>query len=238
MTKRLIAFVAFLLGLVYATFSELQLVLPALLHGAIVTVEVAALAILVCTAAAFAAGVGRLSPSPLLRWPAAIYVEIFRGTSLLVILFWFYFVLPEFGITLSAMEAAVLGVGLNYGAYGAEIVRGAVKAVPRSQVEACTALNMRPFHRLRRVIVPQALVTMIPSWTNLMIELTKGTSLVAAVTLVDITYASVQQNQLYYRTVEIFMATLIMYYLLSQFIRLAGAVVEHRATRHLKPRLV
>ncbi|TJW59016.1 MAG: ABC transporter permease subunit, partial [Mesorhizobium sp.] len=80
-------------------------------------------------------------PAPL-RWLATVYVEIFRGTSALVQLFWLFFVLPQFGVTLDAFLVAVLALGLNVGAYGSEVVRGAIQSVARGQWEACTALNM------------------------------------------------------------------------------------------------
>ena len=225
--------VAFLAGTVFATFSELRVFLPALLRGAVVTIEVAALSFFLMTAAAFVAGTARLSPWTPVRWVATTYVEFFRGTSLLVQLFWFFFVLPEFGLTLSPMVAGVLGVGFNFGAYGAEIVRGAITAVPRGQWEAATALNLTPFRRMTRIVLPQALVVVIPPFGNLTIEMVKATSVVSAVTLVDITYASVQQNQLHYRTIEIFMVTLFLYYCLSQLIRFSLGILEERSKRHL-----
>ena len=225
--------VAFLAGTVFATFSELRVFLPALLRGAVVTVEVAALSFILMTAGAFVAGTARLSPWTPVRWVATTYVEVFRGTSLLVQLFWFFFVLPEFGLTLSPMAAGVLGVGFNFGAYGAEIVRGAITAVPRGQWEAATALNLTAYRRMTRIVLPQALVVVIPPFGNLTIEMVKATSVVSAVTLVDITYASVQQNQLHYRTIEIFMVTLFLYYCLSQLIRFSLGILEERSKRHL-----
>lgn len=225
--------VAFLAGTVFATFSELRVFLPALLRGAVVTIEVAALSFFLMTAAAFVAGTGRLSPWTPVRWAATTYVEVFRGTSLLVQLFWFFFVLPEFGLTLSPMVAGVLGVGFNFGAYGAEIVRGAITAVPRGQWEGAAALNLTAYRRMTRIVLPQALVVVIPPFGNLTIEMVKATSVVSAVTLVDITYASVQQNQLHYRTIEIFMVTLFLYYCLSQLIRFSLGILEERSKRHL-----
>ena len=225
--------VAFLAGMVFATFSELRVFLPALLRGALVTVEVAALSFLLMTVSAFAAGAARLSPWAAVRWTATAYIEVFRGTSLLVQLFWFFFVLPELGLTLSPMAAGVLGVGLNFGAYGAEIVRGAITAVPAGQWEAATALNLTAFRRMTRIVLPQALVVVIPPFGNLTIEMVKATSVVSAVTLVDMTYASVQQNQLHYRTVEIFVVTLFLYYCLSQLIRFSLGLLEERSRRHL-----
>ncbi len=99
-----------------------------------------------------------------LRWLAVAYIEVFRGTSALVQLFWLFFVLPHFGITLAPLNVAILTLGLNVGAYGAEVVRGAVSAVPRGQWEATVALNLTRMQALRRVVLPQAVVSMIPPW--------------------------------------------------------------------------
>ncbi|WP_306120657.1 MULTISPECIES: ectoine/hydroxyectoine ABC transporter permease subunit EhuC [unclassified Roseitalea] len=230
------AITAFLAGLGVATFSELRIFLPALLRGAVVTVQVSVLSIALFLLTAFVAGIARAFGTAPVRWSAAIFVEVFRGTSLLVILFWFFFVLPEFGVVMPPMVAAVLGIGLNFGAYGAEVVRGAVQSVPRGQTEASIALNMTQFKRMTRIIIPQAVVITIPGLSNLTIELIKATALVSAVTLTDITFASVQQNQLHYRTLEIFAITVLLYYCLAQFIRFGGGWLEDHFSRHLKPR--
>ena len=138
----LIGVLAFLFGLTVATFSELRVFFPALLAGAVVTLKVFALSLPVFLALSFAAAAGRTSAYAPIRWLTSAYVEIFRGTSLLVQLFWFFYVLPEFGIVLSPVMAATVAMGLNFGAYGAEVVRGAVSAVDKGQWEACVALNI------------------------------------------------------------------------------------------------
>ena len=109
---------------------------PRLLDGALVTCAQFILAALVACVAALAAGLGRLSSLWPVRSLSVVYIELFRGTSLLVQLYWIFFVLPLFGISLPKFEAGFLSVGLNVGAYGAEIVRGAIQAVPRGQWEA------------------------------------------------------------------------------------------------------
>ncbi|MDE2791098.1 MAG: ectoine/hydroxyectoine ABC transporter permease subunit EhuC [Paracoccaceae bacterium] len=229
-----VALTAFLCGISFATFSELRIFLPAMLRGAVVTLQVSILSAVLFIVMSFLAGIAKDSGTRLVRWLAIGYIEVFRGTSLLVQLFWLYFVLPEFGIVLSPMMAGVLGVGLNFGAYGAEIVRGAMLAVPRGQQEASVALNLSDRACLIRIVIPQAVVVMIPGMTNLTIELIKATALVSAVTLVDITYASVQQNQLHYRTLEIFTITVMLYYCFAQFIRFGGSALEDRFSRHLR----
>lgn len=224
---------SFLAGLYFAVFSSVSQFLPALLKGLTVTVSVAVPSLLFTYLISVLAGLGRLSSVAPLRWMSAVYVEVFRGVSLLVILFWLYFVLPEFGLTLSAYTAAFLGISLNAGAYGAEIVRGAVQAVPRGQYEACTTLNIGNWHAYSRIILPQALVIAIPAMTNMTIELLKGTALVSAVTLVDLTAAGVRQNQLTYRTVEIFAVLALIYFCLAQVVRFSGTQIEQVFNRHL-----
>ncbi len=231
------ALIAFLVGLAFATFSEMRVFLPAILKGAVVTAQVSILSIALFLFMSVISGIGRLSAKTPIRWISIFYIEVFRGTSLLVILFWMFFVMPEFGVTLSPMVAGVAAIGLNFGAYGAEVVRGAIAAVPKGQTEATIALNMTPYKRMTRIVLPQAIAIMIPGMSNLTIELIKATALVSAVTLVDITYAAVQQNQLHYRTVEIFFITMLLYYVLAQFVRFGGEALEEYYTRHLSKRV-
>lgn len=191
---------------------------PRLLDGALVTCAQFVLAALVACVAALAAGLGRLSALWPVRSLAALYIEIFRGTSLLVQLYWIFFVLPLFGISLPKFEAGFLSVGLNVGAYGAEIVRGAIQAVPRGQWEASYALSMSPAKRMRRIILPQALVLMLPPWGNLMIELLKGTALVALISVPDLMFVAKQINGATFRSAEAFGAALLIYYILARFL--------------------
>ncbi|MCY1128743.1 MAG: ectoine/hydroxyectoine ABC transporter permease subunit EhuC [Paracoccaceae bacterium] len=189
---------------------------PRLLDGALVTCAQFILAALVACVAALAAGLGRLSSLWPVRSLSVVYIELFRGTSLLVQLYWIFFVLPLFGISLPKFEAGFLSVGLNVGAYGAEIVRGAIQAVPRGQWEAGYALSMSPAKRMRRIILPQALVLMLPPWGNLMIELLKGTALVALIAVPDLMFVAKQINGATFRSAEAFGAALLVYYLLAR----------------------
>lgn len=189
--------------------------LPILLEGAVVTIELTALGAVVALAMAFIAGLAKLSPWRIVRYPAAVYVEVFRGTSALVQLFWLYFVLPHFGVTISAFQAGWLALGLNIGAYGSEVVRGAILAVPRGQYEAAIALNLSTTQRMTRIIIPQAAVAMLPPWGNLLIELLKATSLVSLITLADLTFRAYQLNQATFRTAEIFTLVLVIYFVIA-----------------------
>ena len=227
------ALIAFLIGLFIATFAEFRVFLSPILQGAVVTAQVSILSIVLFLFLSFIAGIGRAYGGRTIRWTSIVYIEVFRGTSLLVILFWMFFVMPEFGIVLSPMVAGVAAIGLNFGAYGAEVVRGAFAAVPRGQSEATIALNMSSFRRMTRIVLPQAVAIMIPGLNNLTIELIKATALVSAVTLADLTYAAVEQNQLYFRTFEIFAIIMLLYYCLAQFVRFSGEALEEYYTRHL-----
>src|SRR4051794_8613720 len=180
---------------VLATQEAYSLFLPGLLQGAVLTIEIAVLGSLLAVVMGVLAALARMyGPAPV-RWLAIAYVEIFRGTSALVQLFWLFFVLPQFGVSLEPFTVAVLGLGLNVGAYGSEVVRGAILAVPRGQWEATLALNMTRPQALRRIILPQAFVAMIPPWGNLFIELLKSTALVSLITLTDLAFRAQQLNQ-------------------------------------------
>lgn len=207
--------------------------LPLLLQGAWVTVQVTFWGSLLAIASAVLAALGRLSPIGPLRWLAITYIEIFRGTSLLVQLFWLYFVLPmpPFNIEMSAFAVAVVGLGLHIGAYGAEVMRGAIRSVAKGQYEACTALNMTPFRRFTRIILPQALLAAIPPGTNLLIELLKNTSLVSLITLSDLAFRARQLDQATFMTLEIFALALLLYFLMAQVINLGMRLLERRLAR-------
>lgn len=209
--------------------------LPLLLEGTVVTVRIAALAALLAAALALLAALAKLSAWRPLRWFANVYIEVFRGTSLLVQLFWLYFVLPlpPFNLTLSPYAVAVAGLALNIGAYGAEVLRGAFAAVPRGQIEAAIALNIPPVKRFFGIVLPQALVIAIPPFGNLLIELLKGTSLVSLITLADLTFRADQLVQATFRTEEIFVLTLLIYFLLAQAINVAMRMLERRLGRGL-----
>lgn len=207
--------------------------LPLLLEGTLVTIKITALAALLAAVLALLASLAKLSPLRPLRWIANIYIEVFRGTSLLVQLFWLFFVLPlpPFNITMTPYTVAVLGLGLNIGAYGAEVMRGAFSSVPRGQIEAAIALNLPPWHRFFSIVLPQALVNAIPPFTNLLIELLKGSSLVSLITLADLTFRADQLVQSTFRSTEIFSLSLLIYFLLAQTIAYAMRMLEKQLSR-------
>ncbi|MFP5114848.1 ectoine/hydroxyectoine ABC transporter permease subunit EhuC [Bacillaceae bacterium C204] len=205
--------------------------LPSLLNGAKVTVQVLVLSMIFTYVIAFLAGLGKLSKFKMIRGICTFYIEIFRGTSLLVQLFWIYFVLPFFGIELSALAAGVIAMSLCYGAYASEIVRGAILSIPKGQTEASIALNMTPFQRMRNIILPQAVKIMLPGFGNISIELVKGTSLVSLITLGDLTYQALTlRNTNIGQTTEIFTSLLIIYFVIALPLIIVARWLEHRTS--------
>lgn len=198
-------------------FEFLTLYGDRILSGTLVTILLTVLATLLAVAVALAAGLMRMSSNLAVRGTATVYIEIFRGTSLLVQLYWIFFVLPLFGISLEKFTAGFVAVGMNLGAYGAEVVRGAILSVPRGQWEAALAINMSPAKRMRRVILPQALLIMLPSWGNLLIELLKGTALVALISVADLMFQVKQINGTTFMSAEAFGTALIIYYVVARF---------------------
>lgn len=195
---------------------------PRLLSGTVVTVAQFVLAAAVATALALVAGLMLLAQARTLRGVATVYVEIFRGTSLLVQLFWIFFALPMFGVTLDKFYAGFLAVGLNLGAYGAILVKGAIQAVPRGQWEAAIAINMSSFKRMVRIILPQAVIIILPSWGNLLIELLKATSLVALISVTDLMFVVRQINNETFMSAQAFGSALIIYYLIARVLVTPG----------------
>ncbi len=202
--------------------------LPVLIRGAGITIQLTLVSAALALGMALVAGLARLSPVWPLRFVAGLYVEVFRGTSVLVQLFWFYFALPLFGIRLDAFTAGVLALGLNVGAYGAEVVRGAILSVPKGQTEAAIALNFTPWQRMRRVVLPQAFVLMLPPFGNQLIELLKATALVSLITIPEMTFQGLTLRQTTGRTNEIFLWLLVLYFAVAYPLTLGVRWIERR----------
>jgi polar amino acid transport system permease protein len=202
--------------------------LPPLLHGLWITVLITAGGAVVAAAAAFAAGLARLSRHAWVSVPALVYIDVFRGTSALVQLFWAYFALPLLGIRLTAMTVGIAVLGLNIGAYGAEVVRGAVQAVPAEQREAAVALSFTERQAMWRIILPQALPLMLPPFGNLLIELLKSTALVSLITLGDLTFQGQVLRSATLRSGEIFTLVLFLYFVTALVITHGMRLLERR----------
>jgi len=162
-------------------------VAESLLRGAGTTGVIVAAASTLAAATSLVVALARMSNKVLLRVGAAIFTEFFRGTSALVQLFWAYFVLPALGLQLPAIGVGIAVLGLNAGAYGSEVVRASITAVPAGQWEASKILGLSPATRMGRVILPQALRIALPPLESLLVDILKASALVSLITIGDFT---------------------------------------------------
>lgn len=198
-----------------SSIMEISLVL---LEGIKITLIVLVLSIIISTLIAFVAGLSRVSSYVLLNKFTGFYVEIFRGTSLIIQLFWFSYALPGlFNIHLgSDIWTAVIAISLNYGAYMSEIVRGAILSVSSGQTEASIALNLTKFQRLRYVIIPQAIRMMLPEYGNYLIQILKATSLVSLIGLTDLLYyGNIYRSTHLAEAPTVYLLILVFYFVLA-----------------------
>lgn len=166
-------------------FALLKQGLPILLQGAAMTLAVSLLSIVIATIGGFFMALLRLSHSKILRALAFMYIWIFRGTPLLLVLYLTYYV-TWFGIRLPAFTAALLGMSLNATAYKAEIIRAGIMAVPKGQVEAAEAIGMAPLQVMRRIIIPQTVRLIIPPYISNAILVLKESAQISVITVPDL----------------------------------------------------
>ena len=188
----------------------------------------------------FAAGLALLSPWRWVRVISRIYVEGLRGTSEVVQLFWIFFALPVLvGFEFIPIWGGVAVLGLNHGAYGAEIVRGAVQSVPRAQYEGALALSLSPGQRMIRVILPQAVAEMIPPFNNLFIQLLKSTSILSFVFIPEITRQAKEVLVPNFNpwVIQIMLLLLLYYLVMSLVITAVMRVLERTTAARLGRRL-
>ncbi|HEY9067437.1 MAG TPA: ectoine/hydroxyectoine ABC transporter permease subunit EhuD [Burkholderiaceae bacterium] len=163
--------------------------LPILLQGAVVTVEVTLLAFALSTLIGLVLALMKVSHWRGVSVAGAGIVNVIRGLPIIVQLFYIYFVLPDFGIQLSAFQAGVIGLGIAYSAYQAENFRAGIEAVDHGQMEAAQAIGMRMPLIMRRVILPQAFRIALPPYGNTLVMMLKDSSLVSTITVAEMTRA-------------------------------------------------
>lgn len=206
---------------------------PGIWQGVLITLELTAGGALLAFAVAIALGLAARARNLMIRGSARVFIEFFRGTSLLVQLFWLFYVVPLFGYLIDPLVCGILALGLNYGAYGAEVIRGAINSVPQSQWEAATALDFSHWQRLRRVIFPQAWAEMIPPLTNLLIQLLKGTALASYILLQDLTFEIDELRRTTGNTLFSFGVGLVIYFVIGYALTLLMNALEVRAKNKL-----
>jgi polar amino acid transport system permease protein len=205
--------------------------LPQLLKGAVVTFQVTGLTAGIALVLSFLVAFARMAPFRMVRGIATVYVEVLRGTSAIVQLFYLFFILPAFGISMGPTTTAVIGLAMNMSAYGSEVVRAGLAAVPRSQHEAAAALALNRVQTYRLVAIPQALVIMMPSFANLLIELIKATSLVSLITLTELTFSGRQMVVSTGRSFQIWGLVLLIYFFMAYPLTWLVRQAERHAAR-------
>ncbi len=204
---------------------------PQLLEGALTTVEITSVSLLLGCALGLLIGIGRLNPARRLVYGmCTAYVAAIRGTPLLVQLFILFFGLPQFGILLPAYLCGVMGLGVYSGAYVSEIVRGAIQSIDKGQMEAARSIGLSSSQAMQSVILPQAVVRMIPPLGNEFIALIKNSALVSLLTIHDLMHEGQKIISVSYRSLEVYLAIAVVYFVLTGLTSLALRKLE----QHLK----
>ncbi len=216
--------------------------LPRLLEGALLTVELLALAVVIGGLLALPIGLARVAEPMWLRMPAWGYVFFFRGTPLLVQIFLIYYGLGQFETVRESVLwpflrepywCAIIAFALNTAGYVAEILRGAIQAVPANEIEAAKAFGMGTALRYRRIILPRAVRIALPAYGNEIILLLKASALASTITLLDLTGMARTVIARTYLPVEFFLTAGVIYLILTFLITRAFRFLERRANRYL-----
>lgn len=193
---------------------DLQILLPPLLKGVFITIQLTVLSLLLSLIIGFILALLRMSKNKLISSFARVYISIFRGTPLLVQLMYIYFALPAVGINFTAYQAAIIGLALNESAYLAEIFRAGIQSVPKGQTEAAYSIGMRSSMAMRRIILPQAIKNVLPAIGNAAIILLKNSSLAAVITVVELTRQGELLAASTFKTMEVYTLIAILYWIL------------------------
>lgn len=206
--------------------------LPHLLHGLVLTVEVSIIVIAISTVLGFPLAVARMSRHEIIRWPAQVYIEVFRCTPLLVQLLWVFYALPAvLGITIPPVPSVCIALTANLTAFMAEAYRAGMQSVPIEQVEAAQMLRLGRYQVLRHIVVPQAFRQQIPTILSLDVSLFKDTSLVSALGVGDLTFQGNVLASQTYRPMEIFTFVAIIYFVIAFPLTLITSAIEARIIR-------
>ena len=208
----------------------LQIALPKILIGLQITFKVSLICLLIGMVIGFPVALVRVYGPKWLRWFVTAYVEIFRGTPVLVQLFLIYFGLPQFGITFSAFTSAYLAIGLNSGAYQSEYFRGAIQAISSGQMMAARSIGMTRLQAIRHVIIPQAFRFAIPSWSNEAVSMVKISSIVYLIAVPEMLYVAKVLMSKYYNPMQTYILVGLVYLLVIGAMTLLLNEIERRTT--------
>ena len=209
-------------------FQDCLLFLPALLKGAVMTLLLVLCTMLISPLGGLLIALGRISPFKPVSAFCWFIIWLFRGTPLLLQLFFIYYGLPSLGITLPPLTSAVIGLGLNYSAYLGEIIRGAIQSIDHGQTEAAKAIGMTYGQAMRRVIIPQTYKRLMPPIGNEFIALIKDTALVSTIAMVELMRSADQLFNTYFNITALALAAFV-YLVLTTLFTVIFEKIEYRA---------
>ncbi|HTJ92734.1 MAG TPA: amino acid ABC transporter permease [Pararobbsia sp.] len=210
-------------------FSQVLPYLPVLLKAALLTIFLAIVTQIGGTVFGLALALAREARSSIISGAAFLYIWVFRGTPVLLHLFFVYYAGPMFGLRLEALPAAIIALSMSSAAYNAEIIRAGIRAVHRGQVEAAQAVGMTYPHILRHVVLPQAMRIVLPPYVGNFISHTKNTSLASVITVPELMLSAQTIYSSTYRAVEVLTLTGAIYLLITTMLTFAQLRLE-RAT--------
>jgi len=161
-------------------------ILPQLARAAVITIEATLLGFAVAAVLGLVFAILRMSQNPWIANPITGFIEFIRGTPVLIQIFFMFYVLPQFGITMPALLTGVIALGLHYATYCSEVYRAGLENIPRGQWEASIALNLTPYRTFKDVIIPQAIPPVVPALGNYFIAMFKETPLLSAIAVVEL----------------------------------------------------
>lgn len=207
---------------------EFTLYGPGFVDASLTVFAITILTIVVSWICGIAAALSQRSKFKAVRAAAALYIWFIRGTPTLIQIFIIYFGFPQLGIHLSPFVAGVLALGVNSGAYVAEIVRGGLTAIPRGQAESALALGFSPSSTMRTIILPQVFRIILPAITNEAISTLKNTSLLSTITVVELTLYAQTLIAATFKPFEFYIAIAVIYLVLTTVLTLFASWLERR----------
>ena len=205
--------------------------LPILMHGVALTIIVTLGSLVLSTLLGLVWALMRVSGIRALSGTALVIVNVIRGIPIIVLLFYLYFVMPDLGIRLSALEAAILGLGIAYSAYQAENFRAGIEAIDKGQIEAAQAIGMSWWLTMRRVVLPQAVRIVLPPYGNIMIMLLKDSSQASTITVAELALQGKLIASSTFKNTSVFTLVALMYLTMSIPLILLVRHFEKRASR-------
>lgn len=208
---------------------------PLIISGMAVTIRICTVAILLGLLLGLAIALLRRLKWPPIGWLCTTYIELFRGTPILIQLFLLYYVAPHFGLMLNPELAGIVGLSLYGAAYYAEIFRSGLESFPKGQLEAAASLGISKVRTFRKIVLPQLAVLIMPPSINQSITLLKDSAVLSIITVPELTKITTRIINESFATTEPLIILGVLYWLLAELFAHAGARVERRLTRYLRP---